>query len=103
MSFPGFFYHLKQQNMRTIIDIRIFAIEQAVKIMGTGTPCKDVVDKAKEIEAYIAKDLTLPADTDNSILSDMMGLLGHVISDNAPEEKKVSDAVVKEESRKKEK
>ena len=35
------------------IGIRQFAVEQAVAIMGTGTPQKDVVAKAAEIEAYV--------------------------------------------------
>ena len=40
----------------TKIDIRKYAIEMATRIMGAGTPDKDLVAKAKEIEAYIIGD-----------------------------------------------
>lgn len=45
--------------MKTKIDVRVFAIEQAVKVMGANAPQKDVVAKAKEIEAYIIGDTLL--------------------------------------------
>ncbi|MEE1081632.1 MAG: hypothetical protein U0L19_11045 [Bacteroidales bacterium] len=40
----------------TKIDIRKYAVEMATRIMGAGTPDKDLVAKAKEIEAYIIGD-----------------------------------------------
>lgn len=46
--------------MKSKIEVRVFAVEQAVKIMGTGTPQKDVVAKAQEIENYIVQDVALP-------------------------------------------
>lgn len=46
--------------MKSKIEVRVFAVEQAVKIMGAGTPQKDVVAKAQEIEKYIVQDVTLP-------------------------------------------
>lgn len=46
--------------MKTKIDVRVFAIEQSVKIMGANAPQKDVVAKAKEIEVYIIGDEQLP-------------------------------------------
>ena len=46
--------------MKSKIEVRVFAIEQAVKIMGAGTPQKDVVAKAQEIEEYIVQDVVLP-------------------------------------------
>lgn len=53
--------------MKTKVDIRVFSIEQAVRIMGVGTPQKDVVAKAQEIEEYITKGVELPdVDTDSS-------------------------------------
>lgn len=46
--------------MKSKIEVRVFAVEQAVKIMGAGTPQKDVVAKAQEIEKYIVQDIVLP-------------------------------------------
>lgn len=46
--------------MKSKIDVRVFAVEQAVKIMGVGTPQKDVVAKAQEIEKYIIGEAELP-------------------------------------------
>lgn len=46
--------------MKSKIEIRVFAVEQAVTILGTGTPAKDVVEKAKEIESYVVGDAEIP-------------------------------------------
>lgn len=46
--------------MKSKIDVRVFAIEKAVAILGAGTPSKDVVTKAKEIEAYIIGNADIP-------------------------------------------
>lgn len=46
--------------MKSKIEVRVFAVEQAVKVMGAGTPQKDVVVKAQEIENYIVQDVVLP-------------------------------------------
>lgn len=46
--------------MKSKIEVRVFAVEQAVKVMGAGTPQKDVVAKAQEIENYIVQDVVLP-------------------------------------------
>ena len=46
--------------MKSKIEIRVFAIEQAVTILGAGTPAKDVVEKAKEIESYVVGDAEIP-------------------------------------------
>ena len=40
----------------TKAEIRKFAIEQAVKLLGAGAATKDVVSKAQEIESYIVGD-----------------------------------------------
>jgi predicted house-cleaning NTP pyrophosphatase (Maf/HAM1 superfamily) len=40
--------------MKSKIEVRVFAVEKAISIMGIGTPDKDVISKAKEIEAYVA-------------------------------------------------
>lgn len=62
------------------IEIRKFAIEQAVAIMGTGTPQKDVIAKASEIEAYVVGEADIPevsndTDTVNNIMSNTMQML----------------------------
>lgn len=55
------------------IEVRQFAVEQAVKILGAGTPDKDVVSKAKEIEAYLIGDAELPETyEDNDIVHNVM-------------------------------
>lgn len=46
--------------MNSKVDVRVFAIEKAVAILGAGAPAKDVVTKAKEIEAYIIGNAELP-------------------------------------------
>lgn len=56
------------------IEIRQFAVEQAVAIMGAGTPQKDVVAKAAEIEAYVVGDADIPeVSSDTDTINDIMG------------------------------
>lgn len=52
--------------METKIDIRKFAVDKAITLLGAGTPMKDVVTKAKEIEAYIVEGIELPDDPDKA-------------------------------------
>ena len=42
------------------IEIREFAINKAVELLGAGAPQKDVVEKAKEIETYVKGEAELP-------------------------------------------
>lgn len=42
------------------MDVREFAVQIAAEIMGSGTPDKNIVAKAKEIEAYVIGDAELP-------------------------------------------
>lgn len=60
--------------MKSKLEIRKFAVEQAVAIMGTGTPQKDVVSKAKEIEVYVLGDAVLPEVQDE--VESVKGVLG---------------------------
>lgn len=72
--------------MKSKIEIRKFAVEMAVAIMGAGTADKDVVSKAKEIEGYIIGDAVLPEYNDDSaMLSCAMGTLASILrpDDNA--------------------
>ena len=51
--------------MKSKIEVRKFAVESAITIMGKGTPDKDVISKAKEIESYIIGDAVLPETYDD--------------------------------------
>lgn len=56
------------------IEIRKFAIEQAVAIMGTSTPQKDVIAKAKDIETYVIGGADIPeVSNDTDTINDIMG------------------------------
>lgn len=46
--------------MKSKIDVRVFAVEKAVAVMGLGSPLKDIIEKAKEIEAYVVSEADLP-------------------------------------------
>lgn len=63
--------------MKSRIEARVFAVNKAVEIMGSGAVIKDVVNKAQEIEAYVIGEADLPEvstetspmDVVNSIMS----------------------------------
>lgn len=80
----------QEKVMKSRIEVRVFAVEQAVKIMGAGTPQKDVVAKAQEIEKYIIGDAVLPEVVDESspmeVLNGIMSAIGGAAS---PESKSV--------------
>lgn len=61
------------------IEVREYAINKAIELMGTGTPQKDVVAKAKEIETYVIGESELPEVLDeekmvNTIVEALTGL-----------------------------
>lgn len=63
------------------MDVRVFAVQKAAEIMGTGTPDKNIVAKAKEIEAYVIGDADLPEVHDEvsaagGILQDLFNAIG---------------------------
>lgn len=63
--------------MKSMIEVRKFAVEMAVAVMGQGTADKDVVGKAMEIEKYVVGNAVLPETYDEaSIIS---GTLGNLI------------------------
>ena len=63
------------------IEVREYAMNKAVELMGTGTPTKQVVDKAKEIEKYIIGEAELPETIDeNELISTAIETLGIVAS-----------------------
>lgn len=60
--------------IKSKIDARHYAIEKAVELMGAGSPSKDVVAKAVEIETYIVGGAELPeVSNDTAQLMDMLG------------------------------
>lgn len=59
--------------MKSKIEVRKFAVEKAVMILGAGTADKDVVAKAKEIELYVIGEAVLPEIYDES--SALMGIM----------------------------
>lgn len=71
--------------MKSLIDIRMFAVTKAVEIMGAGTADKDVVSKAKEIETYIVGDAVIPELYDES--NAISGAIGSILA-NLPLEDK---------------
>ena len=76
------------------IEVREFAVKQAVEIMGKGTSDKDVVSKAKEIEAYVIGDAELPEVSTSEIgdiasaISSAIGMIGVRQEEPAKKEKK---------------
>lgn len=68
-------------NMKSKLEIRLFAVEKAVELLGTGAPEKDVVIKAKEIETYVVGSAELPEyiDEGEQITSAIATLAGVVL------------------------
>ena len=63
------------------IEVREYAMNKAIELMGTGTPTKQVVEKAKEIETYILGEAVLPETVDeNELISTAIETLGIVAS-----------------------
>lgn len=61
------------------IEVREYAMNKAIELMGTGTPTKQVVDKAKEIETYVMGEAELPEVLDeekmvNTIIEALTGV-----------------------------
>lgn len=46
--------------MKSRIEARVFAVNKAVEVMGSGAIMKDVVNKAREIEEYVVGEADLP-------------------------------------------
>ena len=72
-------------TIKSKLDARHYAIEKAVELMGAGSPSKDVVDKAVEIESYIVGGAELPEvvnDLENlsSVLSSVLPKYADILS-----------------------
>lgn len=88
--------------LKSKIEIRQFAIEQAVAILGSGTPQKDVVAKAKDIEAYIIGEANLPeVNNDIEAISDIMGDVVQMLKGMSDSSPTMDVGMLKEESPKK--
>lgn len=77
------------------IEIREFAVKQAVELLGSGTPTKDVIAKAKEIEEYILGNADLPEvhnemDAINGIMGNAVQMLQEISVAETPAEEKPS-------------
>ena len=88
------------------MDVRVFAVQRAAEIMGTGTPDKDVVAKAKEIEAYVIGDAELPEVHDEvgaagGLLQDIFSAIGRGV--DSPAMAIASKTSMKQETEKKSK
>lgn len=58
------------------IEVREYAMNKAIELMGTGTPTKQVVDKAKEIEQYVMGEAVLPETVDeNEVMNTILEVL----------------------------
>ena len=64
--------------IKSKLDARHYAIEKAVELMGAGSPSKDVVAKAVEIEAYIVGGAELPEVSNDT--AQLMGMLGEALA-----------------------
>lgn len=64
--------------IKSRLDARHYAIEKAVELMGAGSPSKEVVAKAVEIEAYIVGGAELPEVSNDT--AQLMNMLGDALS-----------------------
>lgn len=66
---------------RSKIEVREYAMNKAIELLGPGIPTKDAVAKAEEIEKYIMGEAQLPETVDeNEIISTAIETLGVVAS-----------------------
>lgn len=65
--------------MKSKIEIRIYAVDKAIAVMGS-SPIKDVVAKAREIEQYIVGDAVLPEVSDEASPMDIVNNLAALVS-----------------------
>lgn len=67
--------------IKSKLEARQYAIEKAVELMGTGSPSKDVVAKAVEIETYIVGGAELPEVSNDT--AQLMNMLGDALANIA--------------------
>ena len=69
--------------MKSNIEVRVFAVNKAVEVMGTGAVIKDVVSKAQEIEKYVLGAAVLPEVADEASLIDYLNSIISLVGGNA--------------------
>ena len=73
---------------RSKIEVREYALNKAIELLGAGTPVKQAVEKAKEFETYIIGEAELPETIDeneviNTILEVLTGVAVGLLNPNA--------------------
>lgn len=74
--------------MKSKIDVRVFAVNKAVEVMGTGAVIKDVVAKAQEIEKYIIGEAVLPEVFEEASPMELLNGIASAVSASATSETK---------------
>lgn len=69
--------------MKSKIEVRVFAVNKAVEIMGAGAIVKDVVAKAQEIEKYVIGAAELPEIALEASPIDYLNSVASLIGGNA--------------------
>ena len=69
--------------MKSKIDVRVFAVNKAVEVMGTGAVMKDVVAKAQEIEKYVIGEAVLPEIADEASPMDLINGIAAAVNAGA--------------------
>ena len=87
--------------LKSKMDVRVFAVQRAAEIMGTGTPDKDVVAKAKEIEAYVSGDVHDEVGAAGGLLQEIFSAIGRGV--DSPAMAIASKTSMKQETEKKSK
>lgn len=75
---------LKEKKMKSKIDVRVFAVNKAVEVMGGGALIKDVVAKAKEIEEYVIGEAALPGVADEASPMELLNGIASIAGAVAP-------------------
>lgn len=78
--------------MKSKIEVRVFAVNKAVEIMGAGAIVKDVVTKAQEIEKYVVGAAELPEIAPEASPIDYLNSVASLIGGNASAEPAVKAA-----------
>lgn len=69
--------------MKSKIEVRVFAVNKAVEIMGAGAIVKGVVAKAQEIEKYVVGAAELPEIAPEASPIDYLNSVASLIGGNA--------------------
>lgn len=64
--------------MKSKIEVREYAVNKAVELIGQGSPTKDVITKAKEIEEYVIGEAVLPDVNDDA--AQLMSTIGNMVA-----------------------